>query len=39
MTIMVLIFIMISPIWSYKIMKGNFMNKLKKLREERNMSQ
>ncbi len=39
MTEMVLEFILILPIWLYKIMKGNFMNKLKQLREERNMSQ
>lgn len=39
MTIVVLKFILILPIRSYKIMKGSFMNKLKQLREERNMSQ
>ncbi len=39
MTRTVLEFILILPIRSYKIMKGNFMNKLKQLREERNMSQ
>lgn len=39
MTKTVLKFILILPIRSYKIMKGNIMNKLKQLREERNMSQ
>lgn len=39
MTRTVLKYNLISPIRSYKIMKGNFMNKLKQLREERNMSQ
>lgn len=39
MTRVVLKFNLILPIRSYKIMKGNFMNKLKQLREERNMSQ
>ncbi|MEY8428498.1 helix-turn-helix transcriptional regulator [Lachnospiraceae bacterium 46-15] len=39
MTKMVLKFISILPIRSYRIMKGNFVNKLKQLREKRNMSQ
>ncbi len=39
MTEMVLKFISISPIRLYRIMKGNFMSKLKQLREEHNMSQ
>lgn len=39
MTELVLKFISISPIRLYRIMKGNFMSKLKQLREEHSMSQ